>query len=334
MWLLACAPSADLGHEYTEPTPILDEDGAVVAAGWARHPIFGFDRDLVRDDLRHELREWDFYAVYADDFAVNFTLARVARAETAPWVLGSVVVQDYAEDAAFGPSFFQLDGAYDPDPAPGADYAVAFPNGALSYTGDRILSFEAGEDHGEVRLAPARESMALVTPFGPGEFFYEDKALGMPASGEITVEGRTYAVDGLAAMDFVRAVTPGTIEWTWATAMGTSDGRSIAVNLGSVFGDETNGTPNAIFVDGALHKLARVDWAIPPDPAETWSFRGDRLSLDLRGTHVERQQTDLGTYHASLSKLYGRFSGTLTLDDGATLDVDLLGGAEHVTMTW
>jgi hypothetical protein len=211
---------------------------------------------------------------------------------------------------------------------------VAFPNGTVSYTGDRILSFEAGEDHGEVTLAPGGESMALVTPFGPGELFYEDKALPMPASGSITVAGRTWDVDGLAVMDFVRAVTPGTVEWTWATAMGTADGRSVAVNLGSVFGDETYGTPNAIFVDGTLQKLARVDWTIPDDPADTWSFRGDRLSLDLDGDHVERQDTDLGTYHASLSKLYGRFSGVLTLDDGTAITVDLLGGAEHVTMAW
>jgi hypothetical protein len=337
MWWLACAPGPDLGREYTEPTPILDATGAVIAAGWARTPLFGFDRDLVREELRSRVREWDFYAIYAPDFAINFTLARVARDTTDPWVLGSVSVQDYAEDTVSGPSFFLLDhdGAYDPDPAPGADYAVSFTNGSLTYgteAGQRILSFESDDSGGRVALWPVAESMAVVTPFGDGELFYEDKALPMPASGSVHVGDRVYDIpDGsFAAMDFVRGVMPETMHWTWATAMGRVDGHDIGVNLGSVFGDETDGTPNAVIIDGRLRKLATVTWTIPDDPHDPWTFADDALGLSLVGTHVESQDQTIGTYHAELSKLYGRFSGTL--DDGAA--VDLAGGAEQAHMAW
>ena len=33
--------------EYTEPTKLLDENGNLVAPGWARHMVFQYDRSQV-----------------------------------------------------------------------------------------------------------------------------------------------------------------------------------------------------------------------------------------------------------------------------------------------
>ncbi len=46
-------------REYTEPTPLLAQDGRLLAAGWARHNVFDYDRNLVKHTLRR--KEWDFY---------------------------------------------------------------------------------------------------------------------------------------------------------------------------------------------------------------------------------------------------------------------------------
>ena len=347
VFAIACA-RPELGREYTEPIDILDAAGVVQARGWAREPLFGFSRDAVPDGLRDAIREWDFYAVNTPEFAVNVTLAELDVAG-ADLVLASVKVHDYGDGVARGPDLFLVDAddslSFEPDPD--GTYAIASGAGTLSYAmegDDRVITFVSGDDHGELRIgARTGDSVALVTPFADeGRFFYEDKALGMTSSGTVVAGGKTYIVPegSLGTMDFARSVMPDQVTWDWSTAVGTVDGRAVAVNLGSVFGDETGGTPNAVLVDGVLHKLGRVDWSYALDDVRApWSFSsGDgRVDLTLTGDRAYAEQTDtqLGAYHVQLWKLYGVWSGTIELDDGETLAIDgLLGGAEHLQTDW
>lgn len=339
-FLLAACSREDLGTEYTEPIEILD-GSEVQARGWARRPLFGHDRDAVPEALRPRLREWDFYVVHTPDFAIPVTLAEVHLGDT-ELVFASVVVHDYASGEAVGPSFFQLDQGLDLGPDPGGSYEISFSNGTLTYGmdgGTRVIDVtgDGGSAHLEIGADPG-ESLALVTPYAePTLYFYENKALPLPASGWVEADGRRWEVtDGLAAMDFVRTVMPEQLEWTWATAMGEVGGRAIGVNLGSVYGDEAGGTPNCVVVEGVLHKLGRVDWTFDlADPLQPWRFVSEdgRVDLTLAPDHdyVEQTVTDLGDYHVALTKLYGRFEGTVELDDGEILDVSgLMGAAEYV----
>lgn len=347
VFAIACA-RPDLGREYTEPIDILDADGLVQARGWAREPLFGFSRDAVRDELRDAIREWDFYAINTADFAVNATLAEL-DVGGAKLVLASVLVHDFVDGVARGPDLFLVDSddALSFAPGPDGSYAIATGAGSLSYAMDgdeRVIAFVAGDDHGELRIgARTGDSVALVTPFDEaGRFFYEDKALGMTSSGTLAVGGRTYDVPAgsLATMDFARSVMPDHVTWDWSTAVGTVDDRVVAVNLGSVFGDEAGGTPNAVLVDGVLHKLGRVDWSYALDDVRApWRFRSEdgRVDLTLTGdrAYAEQNDTQVGAYHVQLWKLYGVWSGTVELDDGEVLVIDgLLGGAEHLETDW
>ena len=47
-------PSAQ--KEYKEPTKMLSEDGTLLAAGWARHNVFDYDRFSVKHPMRR--KEW------------------------------------------------------------------------------------------------------------------------------------------------------------------------------------------------------------------------------------------------------------------------------------
>lgn len=346
---VGCGRGPELGREYTEPIDILDAEGAVQARGWARRPLFGFDREAVPEALQGRLREWDFYNVYAPDFAVAVTLAEITLGDADPLVLGAVTVHDYPTGRMLGPSLVALDGAdlhtFDPDP--GGAYAVDFASAALSYGNDgdaRTLALSGDDAAAELRIEPvADESIALVTPYAePSHFFYENKQLPMRASGFVQVGDERWDVppDGFAVLDFVRGVVPSEITWTWATALGEVDGRLVGINLGSVGGDETGGTPDAVIVDGTLHKLPRVSWTFDlDDPLRPWTFTSDDGRADLRlepdHGYVERSTTSLGTYRVDLWKLYGRWTGTVELDDGTSVRVDgLVGAAEYMETAW
>ncbi len=46
-------------------------------------------------------------------------------------------------------------------------------------------------------------------------------------------------------------------------AQGWQDGRRFGLNLGYGFGDTSAASENMVFIDGAAHKLHRVDFGIP-----------------------------------------------------------------------
>ena len=53
--------NSSLQKEYTDPTPLLAEDGSLLAKGWARKNVFQYDRNRVKHVLRR--KEWDFYQI-------------------------------------------------------------------------------------------------------------------------------------------------------------------------------------------------------------------------------------------------------------------------------
>ena len=69
--------------EYTSPTKLLDENGNLLAKGWARHNLFEYERRLVKPRFR--LKEWDFHQFSDGRYKVlvnffNITVATSAAA--------------------------------------------------------------------------------------------------------------------------------------------------------------------------------------------------------------------------------------------------------------
>ena len=48
--------------EYTASTPLLAEDGTLLAKGWARHNVFEYDNRKVKAGIMSR-KEWDFYQI-------------------------------------------------------------------------------------------------------------------------------------------------------------------------------------------------------------------------------------------------------------------------------
>ena len=72
-------------REYTEPTSLLLADGSLHAAGWARHNVFSYDRDLVKHPLRR--KEWDFYQLSNGRLMVQISFANISLGGYASAVL-------------------------------------------------------------------------------------------------------------------------------------------------------------------------------------------------------------------------------------------------------
>ncbi|MBX3415679.1 MAG: DUF2804 domain-containing protein [Pirellulales bacterium] len=337
-------------REFTTATPLLDENGSLTAWGWARRGLFEYNRSAIPAARHARIKEWEHFTIMSPEFSVGVTIVQLG-----PLVACSAELIDYASQSIKNAMFLSPTplekSALPPDPygstrlARGQDFvslAYADKRREISFQFAKSLLAATMEGTIELQDDPAHESVAITRPFAEeGHFFYENKIFGLPATGTVTLEGRTYTLpegNAWAIFDWGRGIWPRESQWFWGQAAGKAGDHQVAINLGHGYGDDAHGTCNAILVDGKLHKLDVVDAQFDSaDRMQPWQFTSndDRLTLTFRPIYQQHSKQDLGFARAELFKIHGSYSGTLVLDDGTTLEVkDLLGFAEHMQQRW
>ena len=350
MTLPACtgAPWAETG-EITEPTPRLHADGTVAAHGWARGPLMQYDRSLVHAQHLDGLREWEYYAVFAPDFAIGLTLADLGLLSFA-----ILTLEDYATGKIHSATLLGDAAALDFPPTPFESTLFKSGTQSIEYRFEeamRSITVIAGEEGSDGRMearlqltdSRATESIAVVHRFDePGQFFYENKRVSMPATGTVQVGDSNYTLpegQSFGVLDWGRGAWPAEVRWEWGHFAGVNDGQLVGINMGTVNGDDTPGTADAIIVDGVLHKLGRSAWQYDlADVMAPWRFSSADGSIDLTLTPDFDDSTtlDLPTiYTLARWKVHGELEGTVELDDGSVLQVQgIRGAAEYVEIIW
>jgi len=337
-------------REFTTPTPLLDADGSLAAWGWAKRAIFEYNRSAIPTAQHARIKEWEHYTVMSPEFTVGVTIVQLG-----PLLACSGEVIDY-ESQSIKSAMFITPTPMDKSALPADPYSdtrITRGNDFVSFAFDgkrRQIDFHFSKSalgaaiEGSLELYddPEDDSVAITRPFAePGQFFYENKIFGMPATGSVTVDGQEYVLpegNSSAIFDWGRGIWPRDSKWFWGQAAGKVGEHQVAINLGHGYGDDAHGTCNAILVDGRLHKLDIVDCEFNQDDRmQPWQFTSndERLTLSFRPIYQQHSKTDLGFLHAELYKIHGYYSGTLVLDDGTRLEVkDLLGFAEHMEQRW
>lgn len=191
------------------------------------------------------------------------------------------------------------------------------------------------------------EQMTIATPFNKrGHFYYNTKINCMKAEGYCIVKGKRYEFDKmqtLGTLDWGRGVWTYKNTWYWSSLQCyLEDGRTFGFNLGYGFGDTSAASENMLFVDGKSHKLDQVTFEIPKmrgkeDYLSPWKFYDNegRLKLDFQPIIDRKDVTDIGIIASRQHQVFGKFSGTVILDDGTVLEIsDKLGFAEKVFNKW
>ena len=342
-------------HRIVKDGPLLDELGILREPGWATELKLQYHRkDVKAPAIRR--KEWDYYLVTNGRFGLALTIADNGymglvsvslldfkehwEQTTSPMVIMPMGKMKLPETSAAGDIY-----------AGGKGYQLLFEN----HGDTRRLTFHM--DHfrdgnpidGSVTLTePPEDSMVIATPFAghPKAFYYNQKIVGMRASGEVTFRDRVYhfdPADSFAILDWGRGVWTYDNTWYWSGAAGEVEGKVFGFNLGCGFGDTSAATENMLFYDGNAYKLDQVTFQIPQkgngddDFMSPWRFTSNdgRFEALFEPVLDRSALTKVGPLCSDQHQVFGTFTGSAVLDDGKRIHLDrFFGFADKLRNKW
>ncbi len=341
-------------HEIIDKHPLLDENGHLIETGYAKSLLLDYDRKAIKaNSLR--IKEWDYYLVYNDDFAIALTID-----DNSYMALDSISLINFKErwEHTNSPMKFMTLGKRNfPSSSKEGNLWVEGKGYQISFTlteTERILRFhmdnfyEGKPIEGLITLENIpTESMVIVTPYKESKvhFYYNQKINCMPAEGKVTFDGKEYVFEkenSFGTLDWGRGVWTYKNTWYWGSGSGKVDGHLFGFNIGYGFGDTSNASENMLFYDRKAHKLSQVTFNIPmkdgkEDYLSPWTFTSDdkRFEMDFEPVIDRASNTDFILLGSNQHQVFGKFTGTCVLDDGTEIKIkDFMGFAEKVSNKW
>ena len=336
------------------PGPLLNETGDLCEPGYATKLLKTYDRSAIKAG-KLRIKEWDYYLITNDRWGVALTID-----DNGYMGLLSASVLDFEKctETTVSPMFWLPMGKTGfPASSVIGDVRKTLKNASGSFEHTKegrrlrfsIDTFRDGKPFScDILLQDEpQDSMVIATPFEKrGHFYYNQKIIGMRAKGFFSVGAERTKLDPdttFGLLDWGRGVWTYKNTWYWSAAQGEIGGHRFGFNLGYGFGDTSAASENMLFYDGAAHKLGRVDFGIPKKPDGTddllssWHFTDDAERVDLVFTPIldRASKTDVLVICSDQHQVFGRFTGTVKLDDGKEIKIQkLLGFAEKVFNKW
>ena len=341
-------------HEITIAIPLLDKRGNLTEAGYAKALLPVYNREHVKGGFAR-LKEWDYYYVGNDRFGIALTIADNSYMGLdsvsflwfgdRPWEITKSPMRIFP----MGKTNLPSSSAEGISTISGKDYFLTFEvkDGTRHLTA-HMENFK-GTHPIDIDVTLTREpedSIVICTPFEKnGHFYYNQKINCMRAEGTVKMAGMIFSFEpenSFGVLDWGRGVWTYHNTWYWGSASGLANGVDIGFNIGYGFGDTSAASENMLFYNGKGHKLSQVKFEIPTkdgkeDYLNPWRFTSDdgRFELDFIPVIDRASCTDFKVLKSDQHQVFGRFSGTVVLDDGTSVMIqDLFGFAEKVENKW
>ena len=353
-------------HEITSPIDLLDDKGLLVEEGWARRPLWRYDRGRIKAPW-YRIKEWDYYCILSQkrQYGIAFTVSDLGYA-----ALTSIVWLDFA-----GRRFEPVDSIKlltrgklgFPASSSAGDLKYEDAKMSIGYTvgeGERRIVAnctgfgnsgardDAGTGQGTgrglrcdltLRQDKTADTMTIATSWKENRraFYYNQKINCMPVTGTVEIGDERYSFDpddSFGVLDWGRGYWLYKNSWYWGSASGVNNDKLLGWNIGYGFTDRTPASENVVFYDGRAHKLDEVVFHIDEtDYLAPWKFTSNdgRFEMDFQPILDRHSAMNLGVIASIQNQVFGYYSGTIVLDGGQTINVDkMLGFAEDVRNRW
>ncbi len=342
--------------QITSPTRLLDGEGNVAAPGYAKQPLFEYNRADIKAK-KSRIKEWDYYYVGNEKYAICLTISDMGYIGAM-----SLTVMDFVTPSQFtNSSVFLFPMGKLNMPVRSEEGTCHCKNGKVEMTFEsdgsvrRLTGIYPNADKlgtdvsWDITLTDMPdESMVIATPFDKkGHFYLNQKINCMTASGAFKLGDKECVFDGensFATLDWGRGVWTYDNTWYWSSLNARlTDGSKFGWNLGYGFGNTSAASEDMLFYEGKAHKIGRVKFEIPgdeegnPEYMADWHFKSDdgRLDMIFRPIIDRYEPIDLKILCMIPHQVFGYFSGKCILDDGKEIEIEnVLGFAEKVHNKW
>ena len=357
---LLCSPAfaAETKEQVkiTEKTPLLDENGKLVKAGYCFTNMYEYDRSKIKANPTR-IKEWDFYQISNGRYCMQITIADISLAGNASVALFDMETGERWDAANIRLFTFGKYGV-SPDAMAPHTYVKDKKNFKLSVDvteTQRVIHFE-GKVKGEPYTAdltmdmfPNHESLIMALPFDRGndkQFYFNQKVNCMPVTGTVTV-GEDVKVkfkpeDSFCVLDWGRGVWPYHENWYWGNgSTKLEDGSIFGFEIGWGFGDMSAATENTLFYNGKAHKIGEIylneDKFETKNWMEPWVFTSSDGRFEMTMTPFYDNITKARVLFVGniCHQVFGKWNGTVTLDDGTVLEIhDMIAFCEDSDNMW
>jgi hypothetical protein len=336
-------------NELTGEVDLCTADGSLNrdALGWSRTPLHR--ANLTGHFGRN--KRWDYWAVLAGDLVLSSVYADIDH-----FGLADVWWADMAESSTGGKGVVTAgnDDFHLPERPGTAPLHIDRDGFVLDIvddgTGTRLGATWTEPDgrpgHLDVQVAnpPGHESLNVVIPWDDVTFNYTSKHQARPATGELVVGDRRWAIgdaagDAWGVLDVGRGRWPSEITWNWGGGAGRADDHVIGLQFGAKWTEGSGYTENGVLVDGRLTKLGNeLEWHYDWDePMRPWHIvdPGGQLEVTLTPRYDKHSQLPGRDRGSETHQVFGTYSGRLRTDDGLELSFETIQGfAEEARQEW
>lgn len=331
---------------------LLDSDGELSEAGYSTKLIKKYQRSDIKAN-KWRIKEWDYYYIGNNQYGIALTVA-----DNTYMALGSISFLNFDKPFDVTKSVMKLFSKGKLDlPSSSGDGDVFFNNkncqiSFFNKNGERHIqanfkNFLNKKDFRcDIYLSETNEdSMVIATPFKKRKHFYYNQKINLlKANGYFKIGDDVYDLndEAYAVLDWGRGVWTYKNTWYWASLNALNHGKRIGFNLGYGFGDTSKASENMFFVNDKAYKLDDVHFDIPinkhgrDDYLKEWKFRSVDGSIDLIFKPILNRHANMNilVLKSLQNQVFGRFSGTITVNNERYSFTDLLGFAEKVTNYW
>lgn len=341
-------------NKIVEKARLLNQEGELTNKGYATSLILDYSRNHIRA-AGYRIKEWDYYLITNDNYGVALTIA-----DNSYMALLSISFLDFKKPYFKTTSvmkFFTRGRLGLPATSQKGDVEYKDNRIQISFKNDgekrkldcHMKEFEKGKDFScsFILCNEPADSMVIATPFKEDKkaFYYNQKINCMEAQGKAIYGDKEILFDKSSTMgvlDWGRGVWTYKNTWYWGSASGKVGGVPFGFNIGYGFGDTSEATENMLFYDGVAHKLDKVSFNIPKsgekfEYEKPWTFTSNDNRFNMNFTPIidRKDCTSVGVIASDQHQVFGRFTGTVVLDDGRKIEIkDFLGFAERVMNKW
>jgi hypothetical protein len=351
----------NMQREITESIPLHDENGHITKEGWARKPLWQYDRTKIKAP-KWKIKEWDYYAAISQDngFGVALTISDMGYIG-----FSSITFFDFTNkyynpvDSLF---FFPMgklnlpsksdEGLirYDDKKMKIEFETKEIPNDKIErkirFNSSSLEDFHKNKGiEGELTFIQPKsdDTICIATSWKENRraFYYNQKINCMTVKGQIKVGSKIYNFNesrDLAVLDWGRGVWTYKNRWFWSSLSSYVDDKRFGWNLGYGFSDRSSASENAIFFDGNLYKLDNVEFIYDPNNyLKNWKIIDNEGKIDIDFLPIidRNSNSDFIIIKSIQHQVFGYFSGTIKLEENKIIKFNnLLGFAEDVFNAW